>query len=169
MRGPDPGPLPSCGPLPSLGPLLRGRLPAQPVVGGPTAWLDGRFVLVSRLAWDSVDGYDSRHVGTGTYPEPADVDLGDRIGRAGWLVVGVPEAEVVVHPVERQGILDVRGQESRGEGLAPVCPRPLPRTRPDADGAGPPGSMTLCERTCACCMTSRPWCWSGARARGCGR
>ncbi len=117
MRGPARVTLPSCGPLPTLSPLLRGRLPAQPVVAGPTGWLDGRCVLVRRLAWDSVDGYDSRHAGTGTYPEPADVDLGDRLGRAGWLVVGVPEAEVVVHPSEGQGILDARGPERRGEGL----------------------------------------------------
>lgn len=117
MRGPNRIPLPSCGPRPPLGALLRGRVQAGPAVAGPTGWLDGRCVLVRRLAWDSVDGYDSRHVGTGTHPEPADVDLGDRLGRAGWLVLGVPESEVVVHPVEGQGILEVRGAESRGEGL----------------------------------------------------
>lgn len=116
LRDPTRRPIPSCGPRPSLGPLLRGRVLAQPAVGGPTGWLDGRCVLIRRLAWDSVDGYDSRHIGTGTPPEPADVDFGDRLVRAGWLVVGVPDAEVVVHPVERQGILDVRGQESRGQG-----------------------------------------------------
>ncbi len=117
MRGPNRIPLSSCGPRPSLGALLRGRVRACPPHAGPTGWLDGRCVLVRRLAWDSVDGYDSRHVGTGTHPEPADVDLGDRLGRAGWLVVGVPEAEVLVLPLEGQGILEVRGQESRGEGL----------------------------------------------------
>ncbi len=117
IRDPARVPLPTCGPRPALGQLLRGRVLAQSTVAGPTGWLDGRCVLVRRLAWDSVDGYDSRHVGTGTHPEPADVDLGDRLGRAGWLVVGVPEAEVVVHPIEGQGILDVRGPESRGEGL----------------------------------------------------
>ncbi len=117
LRDPTRRQIPSCGPRPALGALLRGRVLAQPAVKGPTGWLDGRCVLVRRLAWDSVDGYDSRHVGTGTHPEPADVDLGDRLVRAGWLVVGVPEAEVVVHPIERQGILDVRGPESRGEGL----------------------------------------------------
>jgi N-acetylglucosaminyl-diphospho-decaprenol L-rhamnosyltransferase len=90
---------------------------AGPTVAGPTGWLDGRCVLVRRTAWDSVDGYDSRHVGTGTHPEPADLDLGDRLGRAGWLVLGIPGAEVVVHPIEGQGILDVRGPERRGEGL----------------------------------------------------
>jgi N-acetylglucosaminyl-diphospho-decaprenol L-rhamnosyltransferase len=117
LRDPTRRQIPSCGPRPALGPLLRGRLSAQPAVDGPTGWLDGRCVLIRRLAWDSVGGYDSRYVGTGTHPEPADVDLGDRLVRAGWLVVGVPEAEVVVHPIDGQGILDVRGPESRGEGL----------------------------------------------------
>jgi N-acetylglucosaminyl-diphospho-decaprenol L-rhamnosyltransferase len=117
LRGSSRIRLPTCGPLPNLGALLRGRVPAIPVVAGPIGWLDGRCVLVRRLAWDSVDGYDSRHAGTGTQPEPADIDLGDRLGRAGWLVVGVPESEAVVHPVEGQGILDIRGPESRGEGL----------------------------------------------------
>jgi N-acetylglucosaminyl-diphospho-decaprenol L-rhamnosyltransferase len=117
LRDPTGRQINSCGPRPALGALLRGRVLTQPVLGGPTGWLDGRCVLFRRLAWDSVDGYDSRHVGTGTYPEPADVDLGDRLARAGWLVLGVPEAEAVVHPEERQGILDVRGPESRGRGL----------------------------------------------------
>ena len=118
---------------------------AQSTVAGPTGWLDGRCVLVRRLAWDSVDGYDSRHVGTGTHPEPADVDLGDRLGRAGWLVVGVPEVEVVVHPIEAAGHPGrPRPREPRG-GPAPVRPRPLPRARPDADGAGPTGLAPVRE------------------------
>jgi N-acetylglucosaminyl-diphospho-decaprenol L-rhamnosyltransferase len=117
LRDPTRRQINSCGPRPALGALLRGRVLAQSTVDGPTGWLDGRCVLVRRLAWDSVDGYDSRYAGTGTHPEPADVDLGDRLNRAGWLVVGVPEAEGVVHPIERQGILDVRGPESRGQGL----------------------------------------------------
>jgi len=117
LRDPSRRQINSCGPRPELGALLRGRVLAQPVVAGPTGWLDGRCVLIRRLAWDSVNGYDSRHIGTGSHPEPADVDLGDRLARAGWLVLGVPQAEVVVHPVERQGILDVRGPESRGRGL----------------------------------------------------
>jgi N-acetylglucosaminyl-diphospho-decaprenol L-rhamnosyltransferase len=117
LRDPTRRQIPSCGPRPAFGALLRGRVLAQPVVDGPTGWLDGRCVLVRRLAWDSVDGYDSRYGGTGTQPEAADVDLGDRLDRAGWLVLGVPKAEVVVHPIDRQGILDVRGPESRGQGL----------------------------------------------------
>jgi N-acetylglucosaminyl-diphospho-decaprenol L-rhamnosyltransferase len=117
LRDPTRRQINSCGPRPTLGPLLRGRVPAQPVAAGPTGWLDGRCVLVRRLAWDSVDGYDSRHIGTGSHPEPADLDLGDRLDRAGWLVLGVPGAEAVVHPIDGQGILDVRGPESRGRGL----------------------------------------------------
>ena len=117
LRAAEGIPLASCGTPPSLGALLRGQVSGSPTTAGPTGWLDGRCVLVRRLAWDSVGGYDSRHLGTGTVPEPADLDLGDRLNRAGWLVVGVPEAEVVVHPTGGQGILVVRGPESRGEGL----------------------------------------------------
>ncbi|WP_414637740.1 glycosyltransferase family 2 protein [Actinomycetospora sp.] len=53
-------------------------------------WLSGSCVLLRREAWDSVDGFDPRYF---MYFE--DVDLGDRLGRAGWLNVYVPEATVV--------------------------------------------------------------------------
>ena len=53
-------------------------------------WLSGSCVLLRREAWDSVDGFDPRYF---MYFE--DVDLGDRLGRAGWLNVYVPDAEVV--------------------------------------------------------------------------
>ncbi|MEJ2871172.1 glycosyltransferase family 2 protein [Actinomycetospora sp. OC33-EN08] len=53
-------------------------------------WLSGSCVLLRREAWDSVDGFDPRFF---MYFE--DVDLGDRLGRAGWLNVYVPDAEVV--------------------------------------------------------------------------
>jgi len=99
----------SSGPIPTLPALLRGRVPAAPVPTGLTGWLDGTCVLVRRVAWDSVGGYDARYPGIGTTPDPADVDLGERLGRAGWLVVGVPEAEVVVTVAPRQGILDPAG------------------------------------------------------------
>ncbi|CCH34852.1 glycosyltransferase family 2 protein [Actinosynnema sp. NPDC047251] len=52
-------------------------------------WLSGSCLLLRREAFDSVDGFDPRYF---MYFE--DVDLGDRIGRAGWLNVYVPEAEV---------------------------------------------------------------------------
>jgi N-acetylglucosaminyl-diphospho-decaprenol L-rhamnosyltransferase len=53
-------------------------------------WLSGSCVLLRREAWESVDGFDPRFF---MYFE--DVDLGDRLGRAGWLNVYVPDAEVV--------------------------------------------------------------------------
>ncbi|MEV0678255.1 glycosyltransferase family 2 protein [Actinosynnema sp. NPDC050436] len=52
-------------------------------------WLSGSCLLLRREAFDSVDGFDPRYF---MYFE--DVDLGDRIGRAGWLNVYVPDAEV---------------------------------------------------------------------------
>ncbi|MFW0784269.1 glycosyltransferase family 2 protein [Gordonia sp. CPCC 206044] len=60
--------------------------PSERAVG----WLSGSCLLVRRAAFDSVDGFDSRYF---MYME--DVDLGDRLGRAGWLNVYVPSAEIV--------------------------------------------------------------------------
>ncbi len=53
-------------------------------------WLSGSCLLLRRAAFDSVDGFDPRYF---MYFE--DVDLGDRLGRAGWLNVYVPSAEVI--------------------------------------------------------------------------
>jgi N-acetylglucosaminyl-diphospho-decaprenol L-rhamnosyltransferase len=53
-------------------------------------WLSGSCLLVRRIAFDSVDGFDPRYF---MYFE--DVDLGERLGRAGWRNRYVPEAEVV--------------------------------------------------------------------------
>lgn len=52
-------------------------------------WLSGSCLLMRREAFDSVDGFDSRYF---MYFE--DVDLGDRVGKAGWQNVYVPDAEV---------------------------------------------------------------------------
>ncbi len=52
-------------------------------------WLSGSCLLMRRSAFDSINGFDSRYF---MYME--DVDLGDRLGRAGWLNVYVPSAEV---------------------------------------------------------------------------
>lgn len=52
-------------------------------------WLSGSCLLVRRDAWESVGGFDSRYF---MYFE--DVDLGDRLTRAGWRNVYVPAAEV---------------------------------------------------------------------------
>ena len=60
------------------------------IVERPAGWLSGSCILMRREAFDSVDGFDARYF---MYFE--DVDLGDRVGRAGWLNIYVPEAEVV--------------------------------------------------------------------------
>ncbi|WP_312878449.1 glycosyltransferase family 2 protein [Lentzea indica] len=52
-------------------------------------WLSGSCFLMRREAFDSVGGFDEKYF---MYFE--DVDLGDRVGRAGWLNVYVPDAEV---------------------------------------------------------------------------
>ncbi|MYR06140.1 glycosyltransferase [Gordonia sp. SID5947] len=56
----------------------------------PVGWLSGSCLLVRRAAFDSIDGFDSRYF---MYME--DVDLGDRLGKAGWLNVYVPDAEIL--------------------------------------------------------------------------
>ncbi len=53
-------------------------------------WLSGSCLLLRRAAFDSVGGFDSRYF---MYFE--DVDLGERIGKAGWQNVYVPSAEVM--------------------------------------------------------------------------
>ena len=86
-------------------------------------WLSGSCLLLRREAFDSVDGFDSRYF---MYFE--DVDLGDRIGRAGWLNVYVPEAEVVHiggHSTARASEQDAgRAPPQR----LPLPGRPAPRT-----------------------------------------
>ncbi|MCI4676826.1 glycosyltransferase family 2 protein [Candidatus Mycolicibacterium alkanivorans] len=56
----------------------------------PVGWLSGSCLLVRRAAFDQVGGFDERYF---MYME--DVDLGDRLGRAGWLNVYVPSAEIL--------------------------------------------------------------------------
>ena len=69
---------------------------------GPVGWLSATCLLVRRLAWDSVGGFDPRYLGACD-----DVDLGDRLGRAGWLAVHVPDVEVRVDAgVGAGGILE---------------------------------------------------------------
>ena len=58
----------------------------------PGGWLSGSCLLLRRNAFDAVGGFDQRYF---MYME--DVDLGDRLGRAGWLNVYVPSAEVLHH------------------------------------------------------------------------
>jgi N-acetylglucosaminyl-diphospho-decaprenol L-rhamnosyltransferase len=62
--------------------------PTERTVG----WLSGSCLLVRRSAFGQIGGFDERYF---MYME--DVDLGDRLGRAGWLNVYVPSAEVLHH------------------------------------------------------------------------
>lgn len=106
IREPDGRVYPSARLLPSLGrgvghavfgkvwpanPWTRAYRQEDAAAGERTVgWLSGSCLLLRREAFDSVDGFDSRYF---MYFE--DVDLGDRLGRAGWLNVYVPSAEVV--------------------------------------------------------------------------
>ena len=56
---------------------------------GPVGWLSGSCLLVRRAAFDAVGGFDPDYF---MYFE--DVDLGERLGRAGWQSVYIPSAEV---------------------------------------------------------------------------
>ncbi|MGH3882291.1 MAG: glycosyltransferase family 2 protein [Pseudonocardiaceae bacterium] len=105
IRQPDGTVYPSARLLPALGrgighALLGSVWPGNPwtttyrqsdtALGERTAeWLSGSCLLLRRAAFWSVGGFDSRYF---MYFE--DVDLGDRLGRAGWLNVYVPTAEV---------------------------------------------------------------------------
>ncbi|MDT5082898.1 MAG: N-acetylglucosaminyl-diphospho-decaprenol L-rhamnosyltransferase, partial [Mycobacterium sp.] len=60
--------------------------PSERAVG----WLSGSCLLVRKAAFDEVGGFDERYF---MYME--DVDLGDRMGRAGWQNVYVPTAEIL--------------------------------------------------------------------------
>jgi N-acetylglucosaminyl-diphospho-decaprenol L-rhamnosyltransferase len=106
IREPDGSVYPSARLLPSLGKgaghAVLGKLwPGNPwsrayrqsataITERAAGWLSGSCLLLRREAFDSVNGFDERYF---MYFE--DVDLGDRVGRAGWLNVYVPEAEVV--------------------------------------------------------------------------
>jgi N-acetylglucosaminyl-diphospho-decaprenol L-rhamnosyltransferase len=98
---------PTRGPLPGLLSVVRGRIPGGSGAG-PTGWVSSAGALVRRAAWDSVEGFDGRYLdGPGGI---GDVDLGDRLGRAGWLVLFVPDAAADVEPrdtdVSGHGILE---------------------------------------------------------------
>lgn len=60
--------------------------PAERVAG----WLSGSCLLLRRKAFDSIGGFDPRYF---MYME--DVDLGDRLTRAGWQNVYAPSSEIV--------------------------------------------------------------------------
>jgi N-acetylglucosaminyl-diphospho-decaprenol L-rhamnosyltransferase len=104
---PDGALYPSARALPSLGPGIGHALagwwwPSNPwtatyrreredPVEGEAGWLSGSCLLVRREAFEQVSGFDPSYF---MYFE--DVDLCDRLGRAGWASVYVPRA-VVVH------------------------------------------------------------------------
>ncbi|MFC4004225.1 glycosyltransferase family 2 protein [Prauserella oleivorans] len=106
IREPDGSVYPSARLLPSpgrgIGHAVFGKIwPANPwtrayrqETAAPTertaGWLSGSCQLIRREAFDSVDGFDPRYF---MYFE--DVDLGDRLGKAGWLNVYVPSAAVM--------------------------------------------------------------------------
>ncbi|MGA9869663.1 MAG: glycosyltransferase family 2 protein, partial [Rhodococcus sp. (in: high G+C Gram-positive bacteria)] len=69
---------------------LRYRQDNEAVTERAVGWLSGSCLLLRRSAFDSVGGFDSRYF---MYME--DVDLGDRLGKAGWQNVYVPSAEVL--------------------------------------------------------------------------
>lgn len=56
----------------------------------PVGWLSGSCLLLRRGAFDNIGGFDSRY-----FMFMEDVDLGDRLGRSGWLNVFVPTASVM--------------------------------------------------------------------------
>jgi N-acetylglucosaminyl-diphospho-decaprenol L-rhamnosyltransferase len=56
----------------------------------PVGWLSGSCLLLRRSAFDEVSGFDERYF---MYVE--DVDLGDRLGKAGWQNIYVPSAEIL--------------------------------------------------------------------------
>ncbi|KUI45267.1 N-acetylglucosaminyl-diphospho-decaprenol L-rhamnosyltransferase [Mycobacterium sp. IS-1590] len=62
------------------------REPSERTVG----WLSGSCLLLRRSAFEEISGFDERYF---MYME--DVDLGDRLSRAGWQNVYVPAAEVL--------------------------------------------------------------------------
>ena len=106
IRDPDGSVYPSARHLPTLirggmhavvGPLWKSNpwtaayrqdrlVPSERAVG----WLSGSCLLLRRAAFDDVGGFNERYF---MYME--DVDLGDRLGKAGWQNVYVPSAEVL--------------------------------------------------------------------------
>jgi GT2 family glycosyltransferase len=62
----------------------------DPDHGREVSWAVGAFLLVRRLAWEAVGGFDEAQW---MYAE--DLDLGWRMRRAGWATRFVPEARVL--------------------------------------------------------------------------
>jgi N-acetylglucosaminyl-diphospho-decaprenol L-rhamnosyltransferase len=106
IRNPDGSVYPSARLVPSLGRGIGHALfgtvwPTNPwsvayrqqdtaVTERDAGWLSGSCLLMRREAFESIDGFDPRYF---MYFE--DVDLGDRLARAGWRNRFVPSAEVI--------------------------------------------------------------------------
>lgn len=115
VRAPDGTPVPSAHPLP--GTVPRRSVPAvDPDDEGPVGWSSAPALLLRRAALDSVDGFDPRYPG-----RLDDLDLADRLARAGWLTVHVPSVVVGYRPVERPD------PAARRRYLADRAPRPVRR------------------------------------------
>ena len=78
--------------------VLRRAWPPAPVPAAraPSAGRRHPLLLLRRAALDSVDGFDPRYPG-----RLDDLDLADRLARAGWLTVHVPSVVVGYRPVAR--------------------------------------------------------------------
>ena len=115
VHAPDGTPIPSAHPLP--GAVPRRPAPAvDPDDEGPVGWSSAPALLLRRAALDSVDGFDPRYPG-----RLDDLDLADRLARAGWLTVHVPSVVVGYRPVERPDPAASRRY------LADRAPRPVRR------------------------------------------
>lgn len=105
IKEPDGSVYPSARQLPSLrrgighavcadiwpgNPWTREYLQRGEPVERAAGWLSGSCLLVRREAFEEVGGFDERYF---MYFE--DVDLGDRLGRAGWQNIYVPSAAVM--------------------------------------------------------------------------
>jgi N-acetylglucosaminyl-diphospho-decaprenol L-rhamnosyltransferase len=106
IKNPDGTTYPSARLLPSLGKGIGHAVLGRVWPGNPwttaykqsetevservAGWLSGSCLLMRRAAFEAVAGFDPRYF---MYFE--DVDLGDRLGRAGWRNVYVPAAQVI--------------------------------------------------------------------------
>jgi N-acetylglucosaminyl-diphospho-decaprenol L-rhamnosyltransferase len=89
-------------------------------------WLSGACLLVRREAWEDVGGFD-----TGYFMYFEDVDLGDRLGRAGWQNVYVPLARVThvgAHSTGRTSVQMLAAHHtSAARFVSDRYPRPVAR------------------------------------------
>jgi hypothetical protein len=145
----------------------RGRVPVGVPGEGPVGWLSTAAVLMRRSAWDSVDGLDPRYLGGPG--DMGDVDLGERLVRAGWLVVHEPAANAFVEGAETSLSRTRTACAATCTTAAASLRGPCSRS-PAGYGAAEPredaswkSNEELEEN--ACWTTSRQWCWSAARGR----